>query len=177
MVMGVAIAGCNNPTDSPDVPPAITIIADNTSISWMVGLNKWNGATIDHIADFPNIMSHTTFYDLPYIKNGESITIHFDYNVPETTILTEFILKEDGNKKYNVPGMEYVISFLKNNTVAFIIEPNFSTAFSSFSGDYEPGNTIKGYRMVCTWGGNECEYVFIIRGDAAITMMNDEPDN
>jgi len=38
-------------------------------------------------------------------------------------------------------------------------------AFGSSLAAYEPGSTIKGYRLVCSWGGNECEYAFIIRSD------------
>ena len=32
--------------------------------------------------------------------------------------------------------------------------------------DYEDGNTLRGFRLICTWGENECEYVFVIRTDA-----------
>jgi hypothetical protein len=59
---------------------------------------------------------------------------------------------------------------------SFAIKPNIATSLSSYSGDYLPGNTIKGYRLVVKWGENECEYAFIIRGDAAILMTTTPPD-
>ena len=166
-------AGCSTSDSIPAEPPAITVKAGKITIDWIVGKNMWNGSTIEHIADFPYIMLHTTFDDLPYIKNDESIIIHFDNVIPDSIILTELILKEDGSRKYNISDKDYNINIGKNNIASFTIEANYATALSSYSGDYIEGNTIKGYRMVCTWGGNECEYVFIIRGDAAITMNRD----
>ena len=37
---------------------------------------------------------------------------------------------------------------------------------SSNSKDYEPENTIRGFKLICSWGDNECEYGFIITSDA-----------
>jgi len=183
LVLLVSLTGCDKEsTKIPDEPPSITITAGDVSIDWRVGKNKWGGMPIEHIADFPNIMSHTTFDDLPYIKNGEFLTIKFDKNAPcpESYTLTEYILKEDGTSKYSIDGKvcDFNILLSTGSLViqpvgSFIVEPNYATAFSSYSGDYEAGNTIKGYRLVCTWGGNECEYVFVIRGDAAITLEHD----
>jgi len=116
-------------------------------------------------------MRDTGFDDLPYIKNGETVTIVFDSSIPDSVALTEHLLRENGDGKYNIAGMEYEVMLQASDSRAsFTIEPNWATALSSDSGDYAPGGTIKGYRLVCSWGDNECEYGFIVRGDAAVMM-------
>ena len=156
-------------------PPSITVMAGDVEIKWVVGKNTWNNADYDRLDNFQWIMSETTFDELPYVKNGEVISIQFDNNidsVPHTYTLTEHILREDGNLKYNIEGKEYEFNIYL--TVGdFIIEPNYAVLFSSYSWDYEPGNTIKGYRLICRWGDNSCEYAFIIRGDAAIQWTHE----
>ena len=153
-----------------DEPPSITVMAGDISIGWQVGKNEWNGSIYDRMDNFHRIMSQTSFDDLPYVGNGETITIQFAGDVPESYTLTEYILRDTGDMKYNIPGMECVISFDSDGFGAFFVEPNFATGLSSNSEDYLPGNTIKGYRLVCRWGRNVCEYGFIIRSDAFVSM-------
>lgn len=156
---------------SPKEPPTITIQHDGTEINWIVGKNKWNGNIYDREDNFKLIMSNTTTGELPYIKNGENIMIQLDGHVPDSVTLSEYILRENGDVKYNMAGMPYDVHFgILNHTGTFTLTPNYTTSLSSYSGDYAPGNTIKGYRLVCTWGENECEYGFVIKGDAAITF-------
>jgi hypothetical protein len=160
------------PTDG---PPSVRILSGNTPIGWVVGKNVWDGAAFEHNATFQSIMSGTSFEELPYIRNGETITIGFRSSVPDSATLTEYLLRENGDMRYSISGMEYDVTLEPNhNRASFRIQPNWATGLSSYSGDYAPGNTIKGYRLVVAWGGNECEYLFIIRGDAAITMVTTE---
>jgi len=155
----------------PDEPPSITVQSGDTEINWVVGKNIWDFSIYDRLDNFQWIMSDTVFDELPYILNGEEVTITFDSKLPDSVTLTEHILRESGDEKYNIPGMDYNVTLKASKSKAsFRIEPNWMTALSSFSGDYAPGATIKGYRLVCSWGDNECEYGFIIRGDAAVIM-------
>ena len=165
--VGCAASGIKNtPLDE---PPALIVQSGNMGIGWVVGKNKWNGSVYDRPDDLQCLMADKTIDDLDYVKNGEQITFKFDGIAPDSFVLTEYILRENGDAKYNIYGMEYDICSNPGGHV-FTVKPNYATAFSSSSWDYAPGNTIKGYRLVCSWGRNECEYAFIIRGDAAITM-------
>jgi hypothetical protein len=172
VVSGTAIALGAGRADTPGEPPAITVKSGQYSIDWTVGKNKWNGAVYDRLDVFQDLMPrYRSVSNLPYVKNGELITIAINGTVPDSVTLTEHILSSNGNRKYNIDGMTYDVSFgILNRVGTFTLTPNYATGLSSFSGDYEPGNTIKGYSLICTWGNNECEYGFIIRGDAAITM-------
>jgi hypothetical protein len=174
LIILTALAGCdNNNISKPDEAPAITVLAGDIEIEWTFGLDEWNGRVYDRRCNFQGLMSRMTVEDLMYVKNGETITIQFDGNAPDEYRLTEHILRETGDRKFNFDGMEYDISFDNDNKAMFTIEPNFAIALSSKSMDYEPGNTIKGYLLFARWGGNECEYGFIISGDAAVTISHE----
>ncbi|MDR0293000.1 MAG: M56 family metallopeptidase [Oscillospiraceae bacterium] len=166
-------------------PPGITVWSGNQNIEWAVGKNEWNGSVFDRLDNFQRLMTDKTIDALPYIKNGGAITIAFGGAFPDAITVTEYILSENGGRKYNVPGMSYNVRFgawnrifsrIMNRPGSFTIRPraNYATGLSSNSADYMPGNTIKGYSILCAWGGNECEYGFVIRGDAAITMINEK---
>jgi len=154
---------------TPSEPPDITVRSGATEIPWIVAKNKWSKEPYDQLDTLQMIMRTSSVSELPYLKNEEHVTIVISGRVPDSFTLTEYILREDGTSKYNTYGMAYDIHFgLFNRTAEFAIKPNYATMLSSSSWDYLPGNTIKGYRLVCTWGGNMCEYAFIIRGDASL---------
>ena len=155
-----------------NAPPNITVIAGDSEVNWAVGKNKWDGVPIEHMASFKRMMSQTSINDLPLSENGDEVYIHFDSKLPDSATLTEYILKENGNMKYNIDGMECTLKLESSGSKAsFTIQPNFATSLSSNSEDYLPGNTIKGYQLVCAWEKNECEYLFVLRGDAAIAIV------
>jgi len=156
---------------TPEEPPSITVRSGSTEIDWVVGKNIWNNSIYDRLDNFQWIMRDTVIDELPYIQNGETITIVFDSRIPDSVALTEHLLRGNGDEKYNISGMECEVTLdASDSRASFTIETNWATALSSDSGDYAPGGTIKGYRLVCRWGDNECEYGFIIRGDAAVIM-------
>ena len=178
LILFMSFTGCSNEIlIIGDEPPSITVLIGDNEIDWVVGLNYWNGSQYDRLDIFNSIMSRTTFDELPSFRNGEVITIIFDGEAPDSFTLTEFILTETGQQRFNIPGMVYDVDFDNDNTLTFTIEPNFATALSSNSRDFEQGSTIKGFRLVSNWGDNVCEYAFIIRGDAAISVVvEDIPD-
>jgi beta-lactamase regulating signal transducer with metallopeptidase domain len=160
---------------APAEPPSIGVVQlGGKDIGWVAGANKWNGSIYDRLDSFKNLMADKTIDDLVYVKNGQDIVVTFSQQYcPDGAKLTEYILRESGDEKYNIPGMDLDLQndLIYKHVSGFTVKPNYATALSSNSADYMPGNTIKGYRLVCTWNdGNECEYAFVIRGDAAITM-------
>ncbi len=149
-------------------PPGIMIKAGDIEIAWEVGLNKWNGSIYDRLDNFQSIMSKTTSDELPYIRNNETITINFNGKNPQTTQLTEYVFDENGSPALKVGGMSYIPSLTGKGV--FTLTPYSDARLISGRDEYEPGISTKGYRFVCSWGGNECEYTFIIRTDSPILM-------
>jgi hypothetical protein len=153
-------------SDVPEGPPSVRIQSNREQIDWILGKNRWEGETTNQNVTFKTILAETSVEKLPHVKNGRIVVIRFRGNTPESVTLTEYILKEDGEERFNIPGMEYTVTLDQvHNRAAFTITTNWATALSSNSADYLPGNTLKGYRLECAWGQNSCEYLFIIRGD------------
>ena len=144
----------------------LTATADLFSIDLVLGNDSWSGSAYEGEETFERLMSGLTIEDLPYVRNGERFGIRYEGSAPDSVTLTELILREDGRIKYKSSGKEYELS--AKGTVT--LEPNYATALSSNSWDYMEGNTVKGYRLLCAWGGNEYEFAFVLRGDPAIIM-------
>lgn len=175
-VMVLAACLATNKVGVPNEPPEITIKSGSTKIFYVVGKNIWNGAVYDREDNFIAQKERIFNLDMPYIKNGTRISISFGRNKPDSIVLSEIILDEHGNAKWRTDehAKTYEVDFPPfGGTGTFTIEPNYATTLSSHSADHEAGNTIKGYRMVCSWGKNECEYAFVILGDPAITMSTE----
>lgn len=157
----------------PNEPPTISVTSGDVEIFWVVGKNQWNGAKIDRLDNFQAQQERIANRDMPYIKNGDKITISFGNSKPDSITLSEIILNENATVKWRTDenAKPYELNFTPfSGAGSFIIEPNYATALSSNTSDYKTGNTIKGYKMVCTWGNNECEYAFVVFGDPAMTM-------
>ena len=177
LVTVLTVCLATNKIGIPDEPPKITVKSDSSEIFYVVGKNKWNGAVYDREDNFIVLKERIFNRNMPYIKNGAKITISFDSSKPDNTILSEIILDEHGNAKWRTDEhvKTYEVGFAPfGRTGTFTIEPNYATALSSDSADYEAGNTIKGYKMICSWGKNECEYAFVILGDAAVMPIQTE---
>jgi len=155
-------------------PPKIKVTAGDIEISYVVTPLQWNGSVYEYVNNFMLHMEKTALIELPYINLGETISIEFDGKAPDSAVLTDHILNADGAEKYNITPETVDIKWNKDKC-SFVLDRNWATSLSSNSADYEPGATIRGFRLICKWGENKCEYTFIIRSDAAITMMPEEP--
>lgn len=160
-----SLAGCNGKNVS-DKTSEISITSGDIEIPFVMGLNKWEGAFYDREDTFQTIMKGDSKNKLPYIKQGEKIQIVFKGKMPDTVSLKEYILTEDGNVKYTDKEVKEIPITFEDKKGEFDVLLNFAAFLSSNSKDYEPGALIRGYRLVCSWGENECEYGFIIRTDA-----------
>lgn len=103
---------------------------------------------------------------IPYVKLGEKIEIIFRDKTPSKYELKDYILRENGTLKYNDPTIQPIPIKFNKNTASFILEPNLFVYLSSNSKDYEPGSTIRGFRLICNWANKKQEYAFIIKTDA-----------
>jgi hypothetical protein len=147
-------------------PPEILITAGDKEIPYVAGLNQWNGAIYDREDTFQTILKKDSGIEVSYIQLGESIQIEFKGNPPDKLKLRDYILKEDGIPKYTGKEVNQIPVKLVGEKINFKLEVHMAAMLSSNSKDYEPGNTIRGFKLTCSWGENECEYGFIIQTDA-----------
>lgn len=148
------------------VPPKISITTAGTEINYVVGLSQWNNAIYDREGTFQTIMQGKSKTDLPYIKLNQEFQIAFNGTAPDSVKLEDYILQPNGNARYSEREVQTIPIELKNGQGSFVLNANPAAFLSSASSDYEPGASIRGFRLTCQWGKNECEYAFIIRSDA-----------
>ena len=149
----------------PNKVPEITVSSNNINIPHTVGLNEWNGAKYDREDTFKVLMKGSP--TLSYIKLGNKIQIKFiDSSVPDKVKMLDYILNEDGTAKYTEKAIKTIPIKFENKKAEIILEQNLASMLSSNSADYEKGASIRGFRLVCSWGNNECEYAFVIKSDA-----------
>lgn len=169
-LISLTLASCSN--KSMAKPPEISITAGNKEIVYVVGLNKWDGAIYDREDTFHTIMKKTSAVELPYIQLGETIQIVFRGTAPGTIKLKDYILRENGDLKYAEKVAKEIPIELKNAKATFKLDAHMASFLSSHTKDYEPGKTIRGLRLTCGWGDNECEYGFIIRTDSGSKLFS-----
>ena len=104
--------------------------------------------------------------DIPYIELGTTIEIEIKGIVPDRVELIDSVLNEDGDNKYTLrEDITTPITF-SNRKGTFELDMHPAVFLSSNSEDYLPGKTMRGFKLNCSWGDNQCEYGFIVRTDA-----------
>lgn len=137
----------------------IILKAGNKNIPAMVISSDANDSDTQF---FQSIMSENDI-TIPYVKLGETIQIEFNNTVTNTYQLKDYILKEDGTPKYEEKTIKTTNIKFDKGIGSFVLNENIWVNFSSNSKDYEPGKTIRGFRLICE--DIDKEYVFIIKTD------------
>ena len=150
--------------------PSIIVTSGGITIPWVVGMNRLGDSIVDRQDTLIQLMHDHVLADLPHLADGATITVDFQGDPPDAFRMTEHIINPDGLPKYTTGSADRSVDIVFTHGVGtFTLMPNWATAVSSDSADYAPGATLKGFRLVANWGTDECEYAFVIRGDAPIT--------
>lgn len=153
-----------------------TTTTDTTSFSVMAGntdltetLKKNEGvnsvAKKDDSSLFQSIIADKNV-TIPYVKIGEVVSINFGEIPTDQFVLYDYVLNEDGSIKFSSLATETVPIHVSENVGTFKLNENLSSNFSSNSKDYEPGNLLRGFRLITTFGDKQQEYAFVIKSDA-----------
>lgn len=145
----------------PQEPPNIKITIGDKELEYVVGKNKWNGAVYDREDTFKTIFKKYTASELPYIELGSTARIKFTKNPPSKITISDILIDENGNQIYTDKEIINIPVTLKNGEASFEINMHFASGLSSYY--VEDKIVIRGFRIIATWGRNECEYAFIIR--------------
>lgn len=151
-------------------PPSLRVMSGDIELPSTVGLTRWGGAEIKRADTLVSLTKQQT--ELPYVALLSTITLTLDGPAPDSVTIDDYILNPDGTEKYssNVPIQVEGLTF-NDGTGSFVLPENMLAMFSSVSGDYAPGATIRGFKMRCMWGDDECEYAFMFRTDASVRTM------
>ena len=163
LLMSIMMIGCST-TKPPQEPPKLTITIGEKQLDYIVGKNIWNGSIYDREGTFQTILRKGSKIEIPYIEIGDTVTISFTNNPPSKFTISDILIDETGNYRYSEKEIINIPVELKDGKGSFEIKKHLAAGLSSY---YVEGKTdLRGFRMIATWGENECEYGFIIRTDS-----------
>ena len=146
---------------SPNVPPKVSITSNNIEIPYVIGKNIWNGAIYDREDNLQFIMKDNTEETLKYIPIGQEIEIVFEGFYPDSVELVDQVIDNSRNEIFSNSSKDISINF-DNGKGSFKLDNHYATLLSSNSKTFEKG-ILRGFRLTCKWGENECEYSFVIK--------------
>jgi hypothetical protein len=157
LIFALMLAGCS--LNSMQEPPEISIHIGDKEIEYVSAKNKWNGNIYDREDTFITILKEQN--EIPVFENGSVAEIIFTNNPPDEFIVMDMLINEDGNQIYTDKEIKNIPFESNDGKYSFGIDYHFASALSSF---YEPEKTdIRGFRMIASWGEDECEYAFVIK--------------
>lgn len=165
--MMIIFSACNhmNDKDSKSIPE-ITLKVGNENIRFAMKSRTLDTVDFEDTSLFQSIMNDPKI-TIPYAKLGDTVHISFNRE-PKSYELKESILTTDGVFKYkSEPVHQQPVDIEFNpNSATFTLNENIYSLLSSNTSDYEPGGTIRGFRLVSKWEDQTQEYVFVIKTDA-----------
>ncbi|MDD2494505.1 MAG: hypothetical protein PHE29_04855 [Tissierellia bacterium] len=160
IVISFFLVGCLL-SNSPNEPPEITITIKDEKIDYVFAKNQWNRSEYDRESTFVTILKELPESDIPYFENGSIVEIVFESNPPNEFYVSDILIDETGRPIYTDKEIKNIPVKLTNGKCQFEIEYHFAYALSSY---YAPDKkSIRGFRMIASWGENECEYAFVVK--------------
>lgn len=154
----------------PASPPDIVITVDKTELKYTVRQTNWNGtANAYPIADaFKEITAKNQF--IPTFKLSSRIednypipvVMDFGESIPDSILIYDAMLDTDGSCRY---GEELIqkqcFKIIDQSHIQFALKQHMTYYLSSNTGDYNR-DWYRLFRVVCSWGDNDCTYAFLI---------------
>lgn len=162
LIATTVIIACTS-QKSPKEPPELSITIGDKELEYVVLKNKWDGAIYDREDTFKTILKEGSSVEIPYIEIGKTAVINFKNYPPHQFAIYDILIDKNGNQMYSNREIISIPVELKDGKCSFEIKKHFASGLSS---TYVENKTdIRGFRMIASWGENECEYAFIIRTD------------
>lgn len=139
---------------SPAEPPEIRVTVAGDEIHCELGKNKWNGAVYDRLDVLYAFLKNYSENDMPQFQYGDTVEIEFLGEEPEQFILVEEIVIEGGDLINPDDRKEIPIEF-KDHKASFTLSEDTLTN--------DEIENLHGFRLICSWGKNSCEYGFVLQ--------------
>ncbi|MCI9274282.1 MAG: hypothetical protein HFE39_10090 [Clostridiales bacterium] len=140
-------------------PPDIQVKCGTTVAPVHTGLNQWNGAVFDREDAVRALVQEGTPF--PYCKLGATVRVEFpEGQAPDQAVLNDALYREDGTRKFDSRSDSTRTLEFTDGAAQWELTPHPSSAFSS---EYIPcAVVLRGFRLICSWGDNQCEYAFVL---------------
>lgn len=146
--------------------PEIKVTAEDKNISWVLGLNKWDGSVYDRKDNFSVYFEKFTADDLVFLNRESVIQIEFDRR-PDSFTLKDYVLRDNGELMFGNEMVQTVTEIDgEGNKISFTLGDNISEFLSSAIHEY----FIRGFKLTCRWGEDECEYAFAVKKDSGFKI-------
>lgn len=166
LILAAVFMGCSS--KSIQEPPELSINIRDKEIEYISAKNKWNGYVYDREDSFVTLLMKQK--DIPIFEHGSVVEIAFESNPPDKFTVADILVNENGHQIYTEKEIKYIPVELNDGKCSFIIEKHFASYLSS---SYEPDKIdIRGFRMIASWGENECEYAFVIKTNSIIKEID-----
>ncbi|MDF9844810.1 MULTISPECIES: hypothetical protein [unclassified Paenibacillus] len=146
---------------------AVTVVADGAEFPLAVRA-AGDGQTDRerHEQQYQALVEQIEPGDIPYIQLGEPIEVHLAEEEDADYELTDVILLPDGSYKYKTPDNRPQTVVISGGSGSFELGINPAAFLSSSASDYEPGATLRGFRLSGMGGGELQNIYFVLRTDA-----------
>lgn len=111
------------------------------------------------------VMEDTSVEELPYVPLDEDIIISAENFQTENFSISDYILKENGEIRYQEKVAQTSVIRVNDGTAAYTLTSHSAVFLSSNSEDYEPGNVIRGIVVRADIEGASFAFAFILRTD------------
>lgn len=152
--------------------PNISISIGDHNVPYVSNPNVWNRKAYDRKDLFKTILDKSSDTEIPYIRLDKIVKVDFGKNPPEKIEILDSLINEFGNLRFaEKVSIISIIPNINGGEYSFELKKTMASALSSDTFSYQPGNTLRGYRILCSWGNNKCEYAFVIKTDAGMGMI------
>lgn len=121
-----------------------------------------NGSAIIPTPDFISSFVNLAAGDIPHIKLGETIELDFAGDPPDSVQVLDHLLTEDGVIQYTAREVIERAVQLFEDKGSFPLERHHAASLSS---QYLPPPSLRGFRVICSWGEEIREYAYVIKAD------------
>jgi hypothetical protein len=146
--------------------PALSACGSSSSeLALSAGDSKIGYVTKSERGSFKTIMDDSSGIEVPYIKIGETIRMEFKGKLPDVFLLRDRLIGRDGSARYTEKEIKEVTVEFTDGAGSFKLDIHNAVFLSSDAEDYQPGNTFRGFELICRWGVKETTYYFVVRTD------------
>lgn len=123
---------------------------------WETEITPYQGNSLFHVPA-----------SIPYVALGEPVQIRIRGEAPDSIRLEDYALKLENMDRWEMP-MTIPLEF-HDGKAAFALRDNPAATLDS-EGDYEPGTSIRGLKLICKWGNTEKHYTCLVRSDYFVDL-------
>lgn len=165
LILGVALlAACGGQTKTQE--PQLTVTAGDQELKVIYYGDRHNETRDEINRRLRQAMEGVSLEEIPYVDLGEEITIKAENFKTEKFAISDYVLKDNGEIRYQEKTAQKSEIQVTDAAAAFDLNSHPAVFLSSYSGDYEPGKTIRGFVVRSDIDGASFAFAFILRTDA-----------